>query len=459
MGGASLGLVAFAPCAIVEAVTHDEARVLLARYATGELDMAPAAAVRAHVAAGCSPCLQELFRRPIARRHVQPRLEESGAEPSVEGPRTTPSVEGPPVSQSIETAPAHASIERPISQAPTRRSLAVVASMLVLAVAGAWATHELRVRQARFAVESARLNRRLSKADADRAALSGRLARAMHALQKDREERDGDDATDRETNAEPWTESEADLDGAPSEPVETSPAAQGIRYVHDTLTVHLAGVPVADVLQEIARQSGATVRGRLSISKNVTADFDDLPFALALRQLLSEQNFLVVYEEHRPRTIDLLSAADTSASAGVAAVSPPEPSRPPDPAPSLASTLALLDQHPAVALSGELAQVLGTQRMSLRQLIDTSLHHGDKRVRSGAMRAALDAIQSDPTLGSELLDAFARTDSTVLAELVSGVAGDRAQEVLFYVATQARGGELRSKAVSLLQRLGVEPSG
>lgn len=46
-------------------VTHEDLRTLLPRYAGGLLTMAEAETVRAHLASGCTACLDVLYRMPV----------------------------------------------------------------------------------------------------------------------------------------------------------------------------------------------------------------------------------------------------------------------------------------------------------------------------------------------------------------------------------------------------------
>src|SRR5262245_4558802 len=46
-------------------VSHEELRALLGPYAAGALEASTAEAVRAHLAGGCTPCIDELYRRPV----------------------------------------------------------------------------------------------------------------------------------------------------------------------------------------------------------------------------------------------------------------------------------------------------------------------------------------------------------------------------------------------------------
>jgi hypothetical protein len=81
-----------------------------------------------------------------------------------------------------------------------------------------------------------------------------------------------------------------------------------IEYAKDALTVHLTKVPVAEVLDELSRQSGAQIRGQLRAPSDVTAQFDAVPLPEALARLLGDQNFALVYGDGgKPKSVRLLS--------------------------------------------------------------------------------------------------------------------------------------------------------
>jgi hypothetical protein len=144
--------------------------------------------------------------------------------------------------------------------------------------------------------------------------------------------------------------------------------------------------------------------------------------------------------------LDVSRSADPSPSRASGSPSRAQPD------PSLESTLRLLDGYPQVLLKAELADALGTQAMPLRQLLDTSLNHAEKTVRAEATRSLLAAIEADSELRSALLTTLPPKNDTALTALVRRMAGDRAEEALFYLATQAWGSGLRTMAMALMQK-------
>jgi len=80
-----------------------------------------------------------------------------------------------------------------------------------------------------------------------------------------------------------------------------------VAYDDDRLTVHAEGAPLADVVREIGRQSGADIVGEVRKPRDVSQDLDRVPLVDGLVRLLGEQNFTLRYgPEGNLRTIDLL---------------------------------------------------------------------------------------------------------------------------------------------------------
>ncbi len=77
-----------------------------------------------------------------------------------------------------------------------------------------------------------------------------------------------------------------------------------VAYDDGRLTLHAEKVPLADVVREIGRQSGAEIVGKVRKPREVTRQFDEVPLFDALVRLLGEQNFTLRYgSEGKLRTI------------------------------------------------------------------------------------------------------------------------------------------------------------
>src|SRR5437870_13199958 len=80
-----------------------------------------------------------------------------------------------------------------------------------------------------------------------------------------------------------------------------------VAYDADRLTVHAKRVPLANVVREIGRQSGAEIVGAVRKPRAVRRDFDRVPLVDALARLLGAQNFTLRYgPEGRLRALALI---------------------------------------------------------------------------------------------------------------------------------------------------------
>ena len=223
-----------------------------------------------------------------------------------------------------------------------------------------------------------------------------------------------------------------------------------IRFENDALTVRLARVPITDVLSELERQTGASVRGSLLDPREVTAEFKAVPLSQALARLLGDQNFALVYGEGgRLRALTLLPGGQTTAA--------PRPVTPTT-VPPAANTITLedfagiIDGQPPVRCDGALGEALGPQA-TYRQLLDTALTHADAGVRMQAVGVAIRAIEGQPDLRAKLVSAASGVEADHLSQLIENAAGNRAQEFASNVTAQTRATEVRAKFSTALHHL------
>ncbi len=227
-----------------------------------------------------------------------------------------------------------------------------------------------------------------------------------------------------------------------------------IRYEHDALTVRLTNVPVAEVLDELRRQTGAEIRGQPHTPGAVTAEFAAVPLGEALHRLLGEQNFALVFADGgRLKAVRLLGEAEGLAAAPPAGAAPPAPARTTPPQVAAADLATLLARHAPVPVAGRLAPLLGASSASFAQLVDLTLHQDDADVRAEALTTAVSTLEMDPTLLAAVVDELDTVDDGALHTLFGNVAGEHAEEIAMLILTQARANELRVKASSILQQL------
>src|SRR5213083_2613526 len=101
-----------------------------------------------------------------------------------------------------------------------------------------------------------------------------------------------------------------------------------VAYDAGRLTVHAERVPLADVVREIGRQSGAEIVGEVRKPRDVSRQFDRVPLVDALVRLLGEQNFTLRYgSEGKLRKISLLGEPLAAAAQTTPADAKPAPTR------------------------------------------------------------------------------------------------------------------------------------
>jgi hypothetical protein len=226
-----------------------------------------------------------------------------------------------------------------------------------------------------------------------------------------------------------------------------------VRYEDDRLSVKLDKVPVSDVLDELSKVSGAEIRGQAN-GGDVTAEFDAVPLSEALHRLLGDQNFALVYgDSGKLKAVKLLGGPQQAPPPGVATAGVR-----PQPSPAAGTNdpgtiLRLFASQSPVAVTGRLAQTLGSETATFQQLMEAGMHNEDAGIRAEAVRAGLQGIERDANLRTAVLNTVNAMDDAQLGEFVRGMAGERAEEFMMHVATQSRASELRIKASSVLQQI------
>ena len=124
---------------------------------------------------------------------------------------------------------------------------------------------------------------------------------------------------------------------------------------------------------------------------------------------------------------------------------------------SLGVAISLFERHPPVAVTRRLATALGSNTATFRQLFDAATNQQDAGLRTEAFRASLKAFEAEPDLRGRVLTLLAGMDEVALGQALRGIAGTQAEAIANQVATEAQTGELRSKALSVLQRLRTIP--
>jgi hypothetical protein len=231
-----------------------------------------------------------------------------------------------------------------------------------------------------------------------------------------------------------------------------------VAYDDDRLTVHADRVPLADVVREIGRQSGAEIVGEVRKPRDVTRQFERVPLVDALARLLGEQNFTLRYgAEGKLRKISLLGeplAAQTT---------PADASTPDKPASARrhrhhhdvrSSRETLPDGQVLVSVAGTDTGGATNPRDASHGLPEDPARHGGPSQQGATMQEQWPAPDElDRKLRRRFLDLLAQMDETALSQYFATPEGQRAQALLEDFAAHHPDGRSNKKANDILGRM------
>jgi len=223
-----------------------------------------------------------------------------------------------------------------------------------------------------------------------------------------------------------------------------------VRYHDEKLTVRATDAATADVLQELARSTGASIQGAQPTMPHISADFENVPLVEGLSRLFGKNSFNVVYGRHGLREIRLLG----SGPAVSVHAKPAEPEELPPSATMLAGTLMLpLRNHSPIPISGILAHALGTNAATFDQLVKAALHDENSQVRDAAAKVCIQTVEADPTLTQSVQNAVGGMDDQALTVAAQHLGGPNVEEFVHAIATNANEPDIRSRAAAVVERL------
>jgi len=254
----------------------------------------------------------------------------------------------------------------------------------------------------------------------------------------------------------------------------TATAAPPLFYQDDRLTADVSGMSVHAVLLEIGRQSGARVRIEGVADREVSGRFTRLPLPEALRRMLGEENFTLVYGRTseasgeagsaRLREIQVFGGGGPS----VTSQQPSSGGQPP-PAAGAAEEVSIaaggmmmeqlsrvLEKHGEIQLrpGSSLAATLGSEQASFQQLVGLAMREGDRNLRAEAAEALAGVFDSDPDARALLAaPGDAALDPGVIASFVRASGGPHAEEFLGDMVQHLRTPALRVKVNQIRARL------
>jgi hypothetical protein len=217
--------------------------------------------------------------------------------------------------------------------------------------------------------------------------------------------------------------------------------------VHDgRVHAHFASVPLRDAVIALANVEGASVVGNLD--GDVTVDLDVASVEEALGRLLAARSFILVYgaSGHLRRVQLLGSGMPTETVDRRGAVrADVEPGQP--------GSQGVLDIEVGLPPSSPLAVRLGSSQATLRDLVNLATRDEDATVRSKALDAGIQMIETNPRVQDAVATFLGSTDQEALAARIRSAAGPRADELVRWALQRSAPPETRSRLAAVARAL------
>jgi len=236
-----------------------------------------------------------------------------------------------------------------------------------------------------------------------------------------------------------------------AEVAKDAPTADRVSVHDGRISVHVVDAPMARVITDVARQTGAEVKGTIP-ERTVSAAFDDATLQNGLQRILGDLSFALVFgDDGRLRTIELRGGPQErrkAAAAGGALATGPIPLG--EGVQEATDTLrAFVTSDRPIPVRGRLARALGSNSVPFPTLVEAAVGQQDPRVRSDAVRAGLRAVESD----REARDAFTLLLGNIgddeLAQVMRNMAKDRVLEFTNAIEREAHTDAVKARAHSM----------
>jgi hypothetical protein len=239
-----------------------------------------------------------------------------------------------------------------------------------------------------------------------------------------------------------WAAPETDK---PSTPAPT------VRYRNDRVSLDVRDVGLDVLLKAIAKESGAELLGAARTERTVTIAFDDVPIKEALERLVGAQNFTLKYDDGgKLKAIELRG--------GQLAAEKPKPDEAPTAEgnttpPKWYAFYKLFDGRDPIPVHGLLREKFGKDELGWDYLGNTAIASEDPRIRAAALRALMKALDRDPEMKAEVMDALGAMSDEELAAFARKNAHYRAEDFVKNAMRETSEMELRSRARKVLHEL------
>lgn len=240
-----------------------------------------------------------------------------------------------------------------------------------------------------------------------------------------------------------------------------------IRYENSRLTVNLGGTLLSEVLVEVGRQSGVLVTLSGFTDRPISDRFRDVPLEDALRRLLANENFTVLYAQDRGVNGRVsgarLKELHVYGSGGATAISRTDPGPASTdgadagqggaPGGMMEQFSGFLQRHQAVEIpeGSALAAALNTDRPPFTQLLSAAMKNEDPALRADAAEAIAQVFDGDPE--SPELVGGSSENVEAIASAIHTSGGANAAEFLRNMGRHLKTPALRLKANQILARV------
>jgi len=241
-----------------------------------------------------------------------------------------------------------------------------------------------------------------------------------------------------------------------------------VRFENNHLTANISSMSLSAVLLEVGTQSGALVTLDGFADRTASDRFADVPIEDALRRLLPNENFTVIYLKKRGpdgqvtgaqlKEIHVYGSGGPRVSnADTAARAPAGPDAEGADGELMQQFSAFLQRHKAVdiAADSQLAAALNTSTAPLTTLMKEAMQNADPTIRGEATKAVAGVFDEDPQspdlVGGRGRIANDKVDKIASALYASG--GEHTEEFLRGMGRNLKTPALRLKANQILARV------
>jgi hypothetical protein len=227
-----------------------------------------------------------------------------------------------------------------------------------------------------------------------------------------------------------------------------------VRYRDDKVTLHAQDAPVADLLDELSRQSGAELRGEPPKDAKLTADFEAVPLQEALQRMLGENFTLRYADDGKLKTIDLKGGPEAPRKVPPPAMAGDVPIEPDTTPESWRRAYHSFDNQGRVPIEGRFAKVISADEANWDMVFNMAYGYlKDAKVRREAVRAGIRALESNPDLQATIADTVGKMDEDDLANFALHNCKHMCEELLKNIVRETHLPAFKSGALTLLRQL------